>query len=215
MRRAQAVLISTGASVAGLLVAACGASHSATTTRMTTPATTSAATTHVAEAAAHARIGFVDPRAGAHLGSTVHVRVRLSKAGRVRYILDGGRARVSGATTIVYRHLTPGTHRLEAELLVASGGRPAATAMIRFRVRRPPAAPVTAPPPPVTTTAPAPPVPSQTATAAPPAPPPTAAPPTPPPTAAPPAPPTGIPQNGGGDDDNDNHGAPSDGDGNI
>ncbi len=206
MRRAHAVLISTGASVAGLLVAACGASHSATTPRTTTPATTSAATTHVAEAAAHAHIGFVDPRAGAHLGSTLHIRVRLSEAGHVRYILDGGRARVSGATTIVYRHLTPGAHRLEAELLVASGRRPAATAMIRFRVRRPPAAPVTAPPPPVTTTAPPPPVQSQTATAVPSA---------PPPTAAPPAPPTGIPQNGGGDDDNDNHGAPSDGDGNI
>jgi predicted lipoprotein with Yx(FWY)xxD motif len=41
--------------------------------------------------------------------------------------------------------------------------------------------------------------------------------PTPPPPATKPAPPAnnGIPQNGGGDDDSDNHGGPSDGDGDI
>ena len=69
-----------------------------------------------------------------------------------------------------------------------------------------PSRPATPASPPATQPQPAP-------KAAPPAPKPAA--PTPP--AAKPAPPAsnGIPQNGGGDDDSDNHGGPSDGDGNI
>ena len=199
MRHAQVLSISTGVAVTGLLVAACGSTHSTTSTSVPAPPAPAA------NAAAHASIAFVAPRTGAHVGSTIHVRIRRSEDGRVRFVLDGRTDRVTGATTIIYRHLRPGAHHLAAELLVASGQASAATAVVRFRVRRPPPPPpvvttVPAPSPPVTTTAPAPPPapPAQTQT-----------------TAAPPAPPTGIPQNGGGDDDSDNHGAPSDGDGNI
>jgi hypothetical protein len=209
MRRSQAFFISMGVAVAGLLLAACGATHSTTSTsRAIAPPSPPAA-----NAAAHASIAFLSPRAGAHVGSTVHVRIHRSEAGRVRFILDGRSQHLTGASTIVYRHLRPGEHRVRAELLVASGQGSAATAVVRFRVRSPH---ITAPaaPPPVTTTAPAPP-PAVTTTATP-----TVTTQTAPPvqtqtTAAPPAPATGIPQNGGGDDDADNHGAPSDGDGNI
>jgi predicted lipoprotein with Yx(FWY)xxD motif len=74
------------------------------------------------------------------------------------------------------------------------------------------------PPPSAAKPAPKPAPPPAAAPAPKPAPPPAAAPapkPAPPPAAAPAPPANGIPQNGGGDDDGDNHGAPSDGDGNI
>jgi hypothetical protein len=206
MRHPQAVLISSGVALAGLLVAACGATHSAP------PVATTSSVAHVSDAAAHASIAFVSPRAGRQLGPTVHVRVRRSETGRVRFVLDGHSRRVTDATTVVYRHLAPGAHHLRAELLAASGQGPVATAVIRFRVRRPPivVAPPPAPPP-MTATSPTP----APATATAPPPPAAPVPPQTQTTMSAPAPATGIPQNGGGDDDSDNHGAPSDGDGNI
>jgi hypothetical protein len=220
LRYPHAFLISTGVSLAGLLVAACGATHSATT--ISAPSTSPAAA-HAAPAAMHPRIAFVSPRPHARVGSALHVRVHRSEAGRVRFVLDGHNVRVTAATTLVYRHLAPGAHRLQAELLPASGTSPAATASVDFRVRRslPPPSPVTPAGAGTGSPAPAPaPVATQT-TASPPPPPattttPAASPPPPPAaTTTPAAPPTGIPQNGGGDGDSDNHGAPSDGDGNV
>jgi hypothetical protein len=209
MRPAQ-ILISTGLSVAGLLVAGCGATHQTTPARATTStqaAADSAGGTQAASVSAPARIGFLSPRGDARVGPTLRVHVRVSHRGQVRFILDTGRPRLSDLTTVVYRHLAPGRHRLEAQLLVAPGQPPAATAILRFRVRRPaPKAAVLAPAPLTTTTAAPPPVPPQTTTAAPP----------PQTSTAPAAPPsTGIPQGGGGDGDGDNSGAPSDGDGNV
>lgn len=212
MRHAQAVLISTGVSVAGLLVAGCGTIHQAAgrATTSTHAAAGSAGGTRTASVSAPARICFISPRGDARVGPTLRVHVRVSHRGRVRFILDTGRPRLRDVTTVVYRGLTPGLHRLEAQLLVAPGQPPAATAIVRFRVRRSaPKAAVLAPvPPPPTTAAPAPPpAPPQTTTATPP----------PPTSTAPAAPPasTGIPQGGGGDGDGDNSGAPSDGDGGI
>jgi hypothetical protein len=217
VRRAQ-ILISTGLSVAGLLVAGCGATQRATPAGATTStqATAGSESGSLAARVVPARIGFVSPRGDARVGPNLRVHVRLSHRGQVRFILDTGRPRLSDTSTVVYRHLTPGLHRLEAQLLVAPGRPPAATAIVHFRVRPPAPRPaVLAPPPPTTTTAAPPPAPPQVTTATPPPQTSTAM---PPPTAtAPPAPPpsTGIPQGGGGDGDGDNSGAPSDGDGNI
>jgi hypothetical protein len=222
MRHRQAVLSSPVVAVAGLLAVGCGASHSAAPAARTTATTATTATTHLADAVAHPHIGFLSPRTGARVGATVRVSVHRSAPGRVRFILDGHGGRTTGATTLVYRHLAPGGHRVKAELLAPGSGRPAATAVVRFQVRRPPPPPlpaVTTATPSVTQTTPSV-TPTTSTTPAAPAPPvqtrtTTPAPPPPPATTTAPAPATGIPQNGGGDDDSDNHGAPSDGDGDI
>jgi hypothetical protein len=203
--------------VAGLLVAGCGATHQATSAGATTStqATAGSESGSLAARVVPARIGFISPRGDARVGPNLRVHVRLSHRGQVRFILDTGRPRLSDTSTVIYRHLTPGLHRLEAQLLVAPGHPPVATAIVHFRVRPPAPKPAVLAPPPTTTTAAPPPAPPQVTTATPPPQTSTAM---PPPTAtAPPAPPpsTGIPQGGGGDGDGDNSGAPSDGDGNI
>jgi hypothetical protein len=217
VRHAQ-ILISTGLSVAGLLVAGCGATHQATSAGATTStqAATGSESGTLAARVAPARIDFIFPRRDARVGPHLRVHVRLSHRGQVRFILDTGRPRLSDTSTVIYRHLAPGLHRLEAQLLVAPGHPPAATAIVHFRVRPPAPKPaVVAPPPPATATAAPAPAPPQVTTAAPPPQTSTAMP--PPTSTAPAAPPptTGIPQGGGGDGDGDNSGAPSDGDGNI
>ncbi len=118
----------------------------------------------------------------------------------------------------------PGRHRLTAEHLDASGKPAAATTTVRFDVRHlpiatppssAPSAPASSSPAPV---APVPVAPSTGPSASPlspvPAPPPPASHTSPSPS---PHPSTGggIPQGGGGDADGDNHGGPSDGDGNV
>ncbi|HWD73621.1 MAG TPA: hypothetical protein VG371_00695 [Solirubrobacteraceae bacterium] len=216
MRHAQ-ILISTGLSAAGLLVAGCGATRQATSAGATTSTQAAAGSESgtLAARVAPARIGFISPRRDARVGPNLRVHVRLSHRGQVRFILDTGRPRLSDTSTVIYRHLAPGLHRLEAQLLVAPGHPPAATAIVHFRVRPPAPKPAVLAPLPATTTAAPPPAPPQVTTATPPPQTSTAMP--PPTSTAPAAPPptTGIPQGGGGDGDGDNSGAPSDGDGNI
>lgn len=165
------------------------------------------------------QVVFLAPSEDSSVHSTVIARVKESGHGRLRFILDG-RPRIASGSSITYRHLAPGQHRLVAQLLASGAQRPAATATTRFEVRRAPApTPIAGP---VSAPSFSPPAPAQ----APPAPsPPPAAPPASSPPAAPPAPSPspapskhvggGIPQGGGGDGDGDNSGGPSDGDGNV
>jgi len=175
-------------------------------------------------------VQFLAPAPGATVGSKVVARVRLSGHGLVQFVLDHGSPRMARGLTITLLHVSPGHHRLTAEVLVSPGAPPEATSAVSFAVRHPPAkasnvvpSPATvtqstsavtqsAPPPtPAPMPQPAQPTPPMPAPAAP-APPPVRTAPTPPPV-QPQA--GGIPQGGGGDGDADNSGGPSDGDGNI
>ncbi len=220
--------------VIAVLVTGCGSSQpkpaqvrSVTTAAAATPAPPTPA-----------GIAFISPKAGAAVGSTVLARVRLTGAGRVQFLLDGGPPRSASGLALTLRHLSPGGHRLIAQLLPADKAS-AVSATVRFRVRPAPVAekrPAVAPEPatvpvspssPARASAPAATTPAPTTTHAS-SPPVSSSPPShpsAPPATTPPAhqnPPTatqpqstGIPQGGGGDGDSDNNGGPSDGDGNI
>jgi hypothetical protein len=199
----------TASALLALLVAGCGGSSAKSVTTSRTPV---AATTvsHAQAPSAHLRI--ISPRAGAHTGSTLTVRVRLrgiSPTGprAFVYVLDHQRARRAGSK-LTFLNLRPGRHRL----LVSFNDRARASAKVAFIVRAPaptPAPAAAAAPIPTTTTAPPP------TTAAPPPATTTTPPPSTTTTAPPPPPSTGIPQGNAGDRDGDNNGGPTDGDGNI
>jgi hypothetical protein len=211
--------------IAGL-VAGCGSSQPKSTSAKaaaTPVASTPAAPTPAA-------IAFVTPKPGAAVGSTVRALVHLTGTGRVQFILDSGPPRSTSGLALTLRHLSPGAHRLIAQLLPADKAS-AVSATVHFRVRPATVAvkhPAVAPEPAAVPVSPSPPArapaPATTHGSAP-----SASSPPPSPTPAPPAttpthqnPPTatqpqssGIPQGGGGDGDADNNGGPSDGDGNI
>lgn len=206
------------ASLALVLTASgCGSS---TSKKTSSAASTSAPVARSSSARAPAsapvaHLSVLSPRAGAHTGSTLTVRVALSGARtpatpRFRFVLDHRLTR-SGSDRLTFHDLAPGRHRLEVVLAGSSPSRATTT----FTVRAP--APVAVP---ATTQA--------EATVSTPAPAPTTATApqqTPPPrkTTAPAAPKASPPQSGGGipqgpnagDGDGDNNGGPSDGDGNI
>jgi hypothetical protein len=188
-----------GATLAlALLAGGCGSSSSSSSTASSSAASTTqaAATSSSTTSARKLRLPILAPRAGAHTGSVLTVRVALigakpTGADPFRYVLDSSEVR-SGSKSLVFHGLAPGRHHLVVMLAAHHGVR--ATRV--FVVNAPPA-----PPP-----APVAPMPAPTTTM-PPAPAPT---PSPPPAAG-----NGIPQGGGGDGDADNSGGPSDGDGNI
>jgi hypothetical protein len=192
-------------------ISACGSSHSAKTAQGRTTTAAPATQTKVAAAVPppSPRLRIVFPRSGARVATTltIHVSVRgvaATGASALKYVLDGSLTRL-GSARLTYRALAPGDHHV----LVSLAGRPSVKARVKFTVPAPaaaaPAIPAatptsSAPPPPTPATAPAPP-PSTT--------------PAPSPAPTPPAS-GGIPQGANaGDADGDNHGAPSDGDGNI
>lgn len=219
-----------GAGVAlALVVSGCGGASTSTTTRASATAATSAAAATVSAPATVTaptlHLSIVSPRAGAHTGSTLTVRVAVSGAPgagaqRFRYVLDHRLTR-SGSSHLTFHDLAPGHHRLEVVLTSGS----AAHAGTTFIVRTPPPVAVVTPvearrtTPEVQQTTPearqTTPEVQQTTTRAEPPPPARTSPPPPPPESTP-APATGsIPQGNGGDGDGDNNGAASDGDGNI
>ena len=209
----RATTITTAlAALSAVLVSACGGSSSRVAAKSV--AATAAATSAPQPPVAGVRI--LRPHNGVHTGSTLVVRVRLvgDRPGRqaLLYRLDRRPAQRAGER-LVLRHLNPGRHRL---LITIAGGAHGGAA-VTFVVRRPappaPASASTAIAPAPTTTASAPTTTSSapTTTAAPA---PTTTPAAPAPT--PPSPPaTAIPQHNGGDQDADNNGGPTDGDGNI
>jgi hypothetical protein len=189
-----------------LLARGCGGSSSSSSTvsssaaaSTTQPAAASSSTT----SAPKLRLPILAPRAGAHTGSVLTVRVALlgakaTGADAFRYVLDGSEVR-RGPKSLVFHGLAPGRHHLVVMLAAHHGVRSTRV----FIVKAPPAPP----PAPVTT---------MTATATTTTPPPPATTPAPAPsTSPPPSAGSGIPQGGGGDGDADNSGGPSDGDGNI
>src|SRR5579859_1192356 len=180
-----------------IAVGACGSGHPSQHTSGPSAAVASAPTTTAAPAPASpaGRLRIISPRRGAHTAETLTVHVQLTGASTTgsrpfMFVLDGRLTRL-GPTRLTFHGLAPGRHRLVVALAV----RPSIRASVNFTVPAP-APPATTSAPPPTTPAPAP------AT-------------TSPPTQAP-APSSGIPQGpNAGDGDGDNHGGPSDGDGNI
>lgn len=219
------LLASAALSVA---VSACGSSGStgsANTASTPTGAPASTQASNVKPAAAvvpAAHLAILSPRAGGHTGSTLTVRVAASgapsgAAPRLRYVLDGRFSR-SGSTHVTFHELAPGLHRLQVMMLGSTD-----TASTTFTVNAPAPAPAPAPvatmpaatEAPHTTTAPTP-APQAPATQAPPKPAPVEKAPAPPAKTAPSGASEGIPQGpNAGDGDGDNHGEPSDGDGDI
>jgi hypothetical protein len=195
------------APVLTLIVAGCGSASSTSSSSAPTATTTAQVP---AAPKPKPRLRILSPRAGGRLGETVIVRVRLTGARAsgsrpFRYVLDGHRShRVAARFTL--SHLVPGQHRITVALV----DDPKVKASRSFVVRRPPEH--FAPSPSVQTTPTTTAAPTPTTTTMPAAPPTT--------TVAPPPPTTttggGIPQGRhAGDMDADNHGGPSDGDGNI
>jgi hypothetical protein len=197
-------LIATGAF--GLLtlgISACGSSHSASHT--TAASVTAAATTRTTATVASApppspRLRILAPRPQTQLDQTVAVHVSITGAKPTdshsfRYVLDGKLTRF-GSKGLTFTGVIPGHHHL----VVALVSRPSVKATTAFTVRAP--APTAAPAPtsatPAPTAAPAP----TSATSS-----------TPPPMTQSGS---GIPQGpNAGDADGDNHGGPSDGDGDV
>lgn len=191
-----------------LVLTASGCAGASTSSKTSVAARTSASVVQSSPARAPAsapvaHLSILSPRAGAHTASTLTVRVALSGARsgatpRFRYVLDRRLTRF-GSARLTFHDLVPGRHRLEVISTAASPIRATTT----FTVRAP--APVAVPtqaqptvstpvPTPTTTTPPA----TETTTP------------------APPQSSGGIPQGANaGDGDSDNHGGPSDGDGNI
>ena len=213
--------LSLAAALAATTTSGCASSGSAPRTPGATPVTR--AQTSAVSPVRAPRLSILSPRAGAHTGVMVTVRVALhdapsSRGQRFRYVLDQRLTR-SGGARLTLRDVAPGRHRLE----VRAAGSPPASSTVTFIVRAPKTVPAPAPaeaPAAVSVTPAQSPAPTATAPA-PPASTPRSAP-TPPPATAPrPAPTTStppagaIPQNGGGDGDGDNSGGPSDGDGNV
>ena len=208
MRAARAVgPLSVGLALV-LVGSGCGGGKSAPAAQTTTRSSSA----RVAISAPSPHLSILSPRKGASTGSTLTVRVAVDNAPaggkhRFRYVLDRRLTR-SGSSHLTFRDLAPGRHHLVV-LMTKSTARASTT----FTVRAP-ARPVAAQAPPVevqsTTSAPAPAAPAPAEATPPPA------------EATPPPPSTPSPQAGGipqgpnaGDGDSDNHGAPSDGDGNI
>jgi hypothetical protein len=181
-------LIGTSATLAaGLALAGCGGAGHAT--KVTQP-TSAAPSAKAPVAVPPVRLRILSPKAGAHTGTKLTVRVLLTGSSpghppSLRYVLDGAVTR-RGSAQLTFQALRPGRHRLEVTLTQDRRIRAGSV----FTVRLPPsvkAAPVAAPEPaPIVTT-----------------------------TSPPPSPSGGIPQGGGGDGDGDNSGGPSDGDGNV
>jgi hypothetical protein len=186
-----------------LLASACGSSSSSSSTASSSAAastTQSAAASSSTTSAPKLHLPILAPRAGAHTGSVLTVRVALigakaTGADPFRYVLDGSEVR-RGSKSLVFHGLAPGRHHLIVMLAAHHGVRSTRVFIVRTPPAPPPA-PVTTMTAPTTTTPPA------TTPAPAPAP-------SPPPSAG-----NGIPQGGGGDGDADNSGGPSDGDGNI
>ncbi|HEY1457343.1 MAG TPA: hypothetical protein VGF15_02390 [Solirubrobacteraceae bacterium] len=198
--------------MAAIAASGCGNSTQTKTQSTQTPVTARVSTTPpravVPPAAPH--LSILSPRAGAHTGSTLTVRVAISGtantgARRLRYVLDRRLTRL-GSARLTFHALAPGRHRLEVFLSGENRGHASTT----FTVRAP--APVANPlPAQAASTVPASPAPTTTTMHTPE---PTTSSPPPPSRTTPPAS-GGIPQNGGGDGDGDNSGGPSDGDGNL
>jgi hypothetical protein len=222
-RTARAAGVAALALIPSVAALGCGGGAS-TTSAARAPRAGAPAAQPAARPAAAPRLRIVSPRAGAHTGTTVRVRVQLTGAaggGRAfRYVLDGREHR-TGAARLTLRELAPGRHRL----VVVLAGDPHVHAAIAFTVL----APVSTPAPAsraVENAAPAGTAPAQAPAPTAPAKSPARAPSTThsertrtePRTsteAAPPPAPEAIPQGNGGDRDGDNNGGPSDGDGNV
>jgi hypothetical protein len=198
-----------------LVASGCGGGSSAMTATTRAPLAAPATTAAKPASAPTSHLSILSPRVGAHTASPLTVRVALSGAPtgvaqRFRYVLDRRLTR-SGSARLTFHDLAPGRHRLE----VLSAADNTVRASTTFTVRAP--APVATPAPTraqptVPTPAPAP------TTATPPTrtPPPTKTTAPAPPKASPPPASGGIPQGpNAGDGDEDNNGAPSDGDGNL
>jgi hypothetical protein len=179
------------------------------------PVAAPATTTAQPASAPAPHLSILSPRAGAHTASTLTVRVALSGAPaggaqRFRYVLDRRLTRF-GPARLTFHDLAPGRHRLEVLSATTGTTRAGTTFTIRAPARVASPAPAQTQPT-VSTPAPAP----TTATPPPQSPPPTKTTAPPPPKASPPPSSGGIPQGpNAGDGDEDNKGAPSDGDGNI
>jgi hypothetical protein len=208
MRTARRCLpMSMGLAVAAAVAGCAGSGAGSTTTsaaKRTPVSTTRANVGPAAPPAVH--LSVLSPRAGAHTGSTLTVRIADTGAPsdapqRFRYVLDG-RVMRSGPSHLTFHDLASGRHMLQVATVDGTG-----KASTTFTVRAPaPAVTQAATEAPHTTVAtpPPPPPPPVTTTAAPPA------------KATPSPAGEGIPQGpGAGDGDGDNHGEPSDGDGDI
>ncbi len=194
--------------VLALLIAGCGGTSPASPHTRTAVVATAAAISRPRPPVAHLRI--ISPRAGAHTGSSVAVRVRLGGdrtpgPRAFLYVLDRQPPRRAG-DRLILRHLHPGRHRLVVR--VGDGAR--AVAAVAFIVRAP--APLSVPALGASTPVPAAPSTAAATTPSPGTPTSTSPSPT---TSTAPQHPGGIPQNNGGDGDADNNGGPTDGDGNI
>ncbi len=107
----------------GGVAAGCGASSHSSTAASRPP-------TPVASQPAAPKLLFLAPRSGASVGSGVQARVEISGPGHVRFVLDGGPPRLAAGTSISYRDLAPGWHRLVAQLLDSAGQATAAPASV-------------------------------------------------------------------------------------
>jgi hypothetical protein len=212
MRTKNLSVIFASASVA-FAVVGCGGSGHAThpkTSTATPPANPPASTTTSAAPPPAPRLRIIAPRPGAVTSQTLTVRLSLTGAAphgphAVRYVLDGALVRL-GSVRLTFHGLAFGRHHLTVML----ASRRSVRATRSFRVPAPAVVPAPAAAPAPTTSTPSPA--TTPAPAAAPAPTTTTAP------AATPAPSStgGIPQGANaGDADADNHGGPSDGDGNI
>ena len=185
-------------------LAGCGGSSSPKHAGAVRAATTTSAASTVAVASTHSaapKLRILAPRSGATASQTLTVRVKLTGArasggAAFRYVLDRRITRL-GASRLTFTGLAGGHHLLT--VMLASDH--AVRAKVSFKV------PAPTPPPVTTTTTTAPPPPATTTSVS--APPPTT-------TTTHPAAGNGIPQGpNAGDGDGDNHGGPTDGDGNI
>ena len=222
----KALALLVAGTVAAMAVAGCGGSRHRTAHPKTTavavtgaPASTSvpASTSTTAPAPARPpRLRIIAPHPGATVSQTLTIRLSLIGAGApgaaaFRYVLDGTLVRL-GSARLTFHGLAFGRHHLTVML----ASRRSVSATRSFTVPAPPAVPATAASP-ATTSSAAGPAPAPAPAASSPsamttAPPPPAT--TPVPAPAPAS--SGIPQGPtAGDADGDNHGAASDGDGNI
>jgi hypothetical protein len=199
-----------GLAVGLLFLAGCGGSGSTATQGRSAATPAANKTTSAASTAARTpppTLHVLAPTRGAHTGSTVTVSVRLTGSAPgashvFRYLLDGRKSR-RGAAHVTFDELGPGPHHLVVALANDAG----VHAVSSFVVRAPTPVPAAEPVQGTTTTTPAP------APSARPAEPPMSRPAAKPSAPAPSS--SGIPQGNGGDQDEDNNGGPSDGDGNI
>ena len=208
--RALVGACATAASAVG--ITACGSGQPSTTTHAaTSPAAVASTPTTTASPAPSRppRLRVITPRPDARVGPNLTIRVAVTGATAtgpraLKYVLDRNLTRF-GAARLTFHGLAPGDH----DLVVALASRPSIKARVSFAVPAP--------------VAPAPPTAASTSTSSAASPPATTLPPAPsttqapaPPPAPTPAPSGGIPQGANaGDADGDNHGGPSDGDGNI